>query len=123
VSELLRWPGFVCDDELHQLFHGARALLHPCASEGFGFTPLEAMAAGTATVVADAGALPETVGDAGIRCAAGDADAWAAAIDALATPSVVADLVQRGAQHVRCYDWDDVAARTVDVYKAALARR
>ena len=122
VSHLLRWPGFVPDDDLHLLLHAARALLHPCPAEGFGLTPLEAMAAGTATVVADAGALPETAGDAARRCAPGDPDAWAAAIDELADPDVVRDLERRGARWVLRYDWDDVAARTVAVYRRALER-
>jgi glycosyltransferase involved in cell wall biosynthesis len=122
VAERLRWAGFVTDDELNLLLHGARALLHPCPAEGFGFTPLEAMAAGTATVVADEGALPETVGDAAIRCAPGDPDAWAAAIDALDDAGVVDDLGQRGRQHVAQFEWDNVADRIAAVYRRALER-
>jgi alpha-1,3-rhamnosyl/mannosyltransferase len=120
VADLLRWPGFVSDDELQLLFHGARALLQPCPDEGFGFTPLEAMAAGTATVVADAGALPETVGDAAVRCDPHDAHAWAAAIDSLDDAAVVADLVRRGRSQVARYDWDDVATRILAVYQRVL---
>jgi len=122
VSDLLRWPGFVSDDDLHGLLHAARALLHPCATEGFGLTPLEAMAAGTATVVADAGALPETVGDAARRCPPADPAAWAEAIDALEDDDIVRDLSTRGREHIDRYDWDRIAQRVVDVYRTALGR-
>lgn len=123
VSALLRWAGFVPDDRLHLLLHGARALLHPCPAEGFGLTPLEAMAAGTPTVVADAGALPETVGEAALRCPPRDVEAWAAALDRLEDPVVLADLAERGRAWVRRYDWHAVATQTVRVYEDALRRR
>ena len=43
------------------------ALIFPSLYEGFGLPPLEAMACGCPVAVADAGALPEVVGDAAIR--------------------------------------------------------
>ena len=121
VADLLRWPGFVPDDDLHLLLQGARALLHPCPEEGFGLTPLEAMAAGCATVVADAGALPETAGGGAKRCPPGDADAWARVIDELGDPAVVLELSERGRAWVRRYDWAVVADETVAVYRGVLA--
>ncbi|MEY2450282.1 MAG: hypothetical protein QOH79_3758, partial [Acidimicrobiaceae bacterium] len=56
------------------------------------------------------------------RCRAGDPDAWAAAIDALDDPEVVDDLGHRGAHHVERYDWDAIAGRILDIYRAALER-
>jgi glycosyltransferase involved in cell wall biosynthesis len=120
VASRLRWAGFVSDERLNALLHAARALVHPCPDEGFGLTPLEAMAAGTPTVVADAGALRETVGDAALRCPPGDADAWADALDRLWDPALRADLVGRGREQVTGYDWADVARATRAVYERAL---
>ena len=48
------------------LLAGARALLMPSITEGFGLTALEAMREGTAVVASNTGALPEVCGDAGI---------------------------------------------------------
>lgn len=120
VSELLRWAGFVSDDDLPALLHAARALVHPSPYEGFGLTPLEAMAAGTPAIVADAGALPETVGAAAVRCDADDPDAWAAAIDSFADDARRHEWADRALEWTRRYDWIDVAARTADVYRSAL---
>ncbi len=54
------------------LFEHAAVVVVPSRYEGFGIPALEAMAAGTAVVVADAGALPEIVGDAGVVFPSGD---------------------------------------------------
>lgn len=53
-------------DLLLDLIQGARAVLVPSVSEGFGLTALEAMALGSAAVVARAGGLAEVCADAGI---------------------------------------------------------
>jgi glycosyltransferase involved in cell wall biosynthesis len=56
------------DAELAALMAGCDAFCLPSLWEGFGMTALEAMACGAAVVVADRGALPEVVGDAGLTC-------------------------------------------------------
>src|SRR5262249_42880174 len=72
--------GRVPDDTLPGLYCGARALVLPSLAEGCGLTPLEAMACGTPVVVSDGGALPDTVGNAGIVVPALDRDAWCDAL-------------------------------------------
>jgi glycosyltransferase involved in cell wall biosynthesis len=56
--------GHVPDAHLPGLYAGARAFVLPSWYEGFGLTCLEAMACGVPVVAANAGALPETCGDA-----------------------------------------------------------
>ena len=48
------------------LYNAARCLVHPAFYEGFGLTPLEAMACGTPTIVSNVSSLPEVVGDAAL---------------------------------------------------------
>lgn len=73
------------DEELRTLVASAWLLVHPARSEGFGYPPLEAMAAGVPVVTTDGGALPEVTGDAALHVPAGDADALALAIGEVAT--------------------------------------
>lgn len=57
---------FVNDKDLAHIYAAATILVHPAIIEGFGMTPLEAMAAGTPVVVSGTSSLPEVVGDAGL---------------------------------------------------------
>jgi glycosyltransferase involved in cell wall biosynthesis len=58
--------GHVPDAHLPGLYAGASAFVLPSWHEGFGLTCLEAMACGVPVVAANAGALPETCGDAAL---------------------------------------------------------
>lgn len=89
------------DEALARLVASATCLVHPARSEGFGYPPLEAMAAGTPVVTTDGGALPELVGDAAIVVPAGDAAALARAVRRVVEdPDLAARLVAAGRQRV-----------------------
>lgn len=63
----LRLTGFVDESDLSALYSGAQCLVLPGLYEGFGIPPLEALACNTIPVVANTGALPEVVGEYGIK--------------------------------------------------------
>ncbi len=65
---------------LEYLYREARFLLYPSFNEGFGYPPLEAMAHGTPSVVADNTAIPEVCGTAAVMCDPFDVSSIAAAI-------------------------------------------
>ena len=58
----VRFAGHVSDEELRDLYAGARGLLFP-GIEDFGLIPVEAQAAGTPVIAAGAGGALETVED------------------------------------------------------------
>lgn len=68
------------DARLRLLMAEASVLAYPSRTEGFGYPPLEAMAAGTPVVASAAGAIPEVVGEAALLVPAGDAEALGAAL-------------------------------------------
>ncbi len=110
--------GRMPDDALPAIYAGARALVTPSLHEGAGFTPLEAMACGTPVVVSDGGALPETVGDAGIVVPARDVDAWRAALTQVTEDSELREhLGAAGVAHVAARDWCATAEQYLGVYE------
>jgi glycosyltransferase involved in cell wall biosynthesis len=106
---------------LPALYGGAEALLLPSVHEGFGLPALEAFACGCPVVAANAAALPEVVGEAGLLVAPLDAAAWLLAVHRLdAEPTLRATLVERGLSRAQEFRWEVCAQRTADVYRAAL---
>lgn len=57
---------YVEDGDLPALYSGATLLAHPAIYEGFGISPLQAMACGTPVLAAKATSLPEVLGDAAL---------------------------------------------------------
>jgi glycosyltransferase involved in cell wall biosynthesis len=112
-SVSLRRLGYVPEEHLGGLYAGARALAMPSLYEGFGLPCLEAMACGTPVVAATSGALPETVGDAGLLVDPRDGDAFAAALVAAACdPDVAQRLAASGRHRAAAFPWNRTAALT-----------
>ena len=91
--------------------------------EQFGRVLVEAMACGIPVVGSDSGAIPEVIGDAGLIFPEGDARALADCLRQLAdSPALRRQLEVRGRQRVaRCYSQDEIAAKTLQVYREMLA--
>jgi len=113
--------GYVGDEELPGLYRGARALVHVAVAEGFGFTPLEAMACGTPVVTAKQAATGEVVGAAGLLVDAYSVHEIAAAIRALLVDDGQwRSLGSRGIERARQLTWEHCAEKTYAVYAEAL---
>lgn len=113
-AEGVELPGYVPEDQLDALMRGADLLVHPSLYEGFGLVIVEAMARGTPVAAARATALPETGGDAALYFDPLDVhDIADAILRALGDDS----LGERGRARAAALSWDDVAARTADVYR------
>ncbi len=104
-----RW-GVMADAELASLYRRAACLVYPSLYEGFGLPPLEAMACGCPVAAADAGAIPETVGDAAVLFDPLDPEAMAEAI--LETDDRRAELRELGLAHAARFTWAEAAAGT-----------
>ena len=73
----------VTDDELCRLYAHALAFVFPSRHEGFGLPTLEAMASGTAVVLADSSSHPEVGGEVARYFPIGDSAALAGQLDLL----------------------------------------
>src|SRR5262249_40573774 len=94
-------------------------LAYPSLDEGFGFSALEAMAAGVPVVAADAGSLPEVCGDAALLVDPLDPAAMAAALArAVTDEDARATLIPRGHERVECFSVARSAAGMDALYRA-----
>jgi glycogen(starch) synthase len=111
--------GWIGDDVLHSLYRIADLTVVPSIYEPFGLVALEAMASGCPCIVADTGGLREVVvhEEGGLRFRADDPQALAeVAIRVLSDDELGRRLVADAYEHVRRFDWGDVAEQTVAVY-------
>jgi len=124
LGDSLRLIGFVPDEDLPALLGAAELLAHPSLYEGFGLTPLEALACGTAVAGFAAGALPEVLGEAALLVPPGDVTALAGAMERLlGDRGLRAALVERGRERVARLTWEATARETIAGYRDAVAAR
>ena len=108
------------DDEIDALYRGATALVLPSLYEGFGFTPLEAMARGCPVLASDIPAVREISGAGALLLPARDGEAWVGAIRrVVADETLRLDLRRRGSEVIRRYSWDDAARAIARLFRAA----
>jgi hypothetical protein len=102
--------GEVSDDELAAIYTGAHALVMASDEEGFGLTPVEALACGTPVAACDVPAVREVIGARATLTDVNDLDALFAAAESSSRP----------APSPPTWTWEQAAAATWGVYEQAL---
>ncbi|MGH8961221.1 MAG: glycosyltransferase family 4 protein [Jatrophihabitantaceae bacterium] len=123
IARSVDWLGFVPEDELARLFAAADVVVVPSLYEPFGLVALEAAAAHTSLVVAEAGGLLDLIADrvATASFPATDVGALVAAVDGvLADPAAARRAIRRAHRVIRrAYTWSAVAVHTATIYERA----
>jgi len=110
---------YVPDEELATLYGRASAFAFLSDYEGFGLTPLEAMAAGIPIVVLDTEVAREIYGAAAVYLERPDPDLIAAALGRVLFDAHERDrLIDAGRLQIERYSWRECAQRTLQVLLA-----
>jgi glycosyltransferase involved in cell wall biosynthesis len=116
--------GYVSDAELHALYDRALALVCPSRYEGFGLTPVEAMACGCPAIISTQAALVEICGDAALQCSPDDVGELARLMRLLHDdPARRAAMIAAGHARVARFTWDSTARILLDLCLQALNAR
>jgi glycosyltransferase involved in cell wall biosynthesis len=109
------WIGEVSDEQLVELYRGARALVYPSLYEGFGLPVLEAMACGTPVVASRGSAMEEVALGAAVLVDPYDVESIAAGIAEADTRR--AELRDLGLARAAEFTWTGVADRVEAVWR------
>ncbi len=120
IADRVLFAGAIGDEEKLALYQLSDCYVAPSIYEGFGLTPLEAMACGAPVVAADASCTPEVVGEAGLLVAPRDVAGFAAAIVRVLTDDALArEMRAQGFARARQFSWERAAIATRAVYQRA----
>ncbi|MBI4635693.1 MAG: glycosyltransferase family 4 protein [Candidatus Rokubacteria bacterium] len=122
VGTRVRFAGYVGAPALAGLYRGARALVHPSLSEGFGLPPLEAMACATPALVSRIPALEEVCGDAALYFDPEDPAALTAALASVLEDGHLRErLARAGPVQAKQYTWERTAGALLDLFEGLAA--
>ena len=124
VAGCVRFTGRLDRDAMARLYREADIALNPSLADNMPNSLLEAMASGVPVVSTDVGGIPFMVrnGATALLVAPKDAEAAAAAVDALLTDGALRQRIASAAlAEVRAYTWPRVAPALAHAYRAAMA--
>jgi len=113
--------GFIDEEELPIAYAGAFVYCIPSLSEGFGWPPLEAMACGTPVISSRESCIPEILGKAPLYFDAYNVEDIAKKMKTITTDNTLRkELIKKGLEQVKKYNWEETAEKTYKVYKELL---
>lgn len=109
------FTGYIPDGEMNAFYNSGDLLIYTSLYEGFGFAPLEAMAAGLPVITTSGGSLKEISGG-GAVCTEYNAQEIAEAADHfISSSSLREEYIQKGKAWVEQYTWAKAAQKTISI--------
>jgi glycosyltransferase involved in cell wall biosynthesis len=122
ISERVEAVSYPDEPQLISLYRSSVALVYPSLHEGFGISPLEAMACRTLAITSNTTSLPEVVGNGGIMLDPTREADWVECILKTARGGGDRDFViDRGLERVRMFSWKETVEQHVEIYRRLVA--
>ncbi len=116
--------GYAPEQDKKLLIKGAHAFVYPSVYEGFGFPPLESMAAGVPVVASAASALPEIIGKSAILVQPyNTAEITEALYQLIIDDNLRKKLINQHQQILQKYTWRNCAEKTLSVFNSLLMNK
>jgi len=120
---VIKYLGYVPDEELMVLFQGALALVQPSLIEGFGLTGLEAMSVGLPVLSSNATCLPEIYKDAALYFNPRNLVELVRQLDNIFSNHAIAQrLILAGRKRIKYFNFSKMSRQTLAVYKLAASK-
>ncbi len=121
LNKFVHFLGFIDERQLLSYYHRADLFVYPSKYEGFGFTPLEAMASGVPVITSSSSSLSEIVGDAAIKVDPYDINEICLQMNKILDNNNLQNiLIKKGINQSRKFSWKRCAKETLDAYKSVL---
>ena len=122
LEDEVYFTDYVKEEDKPIIYSEAKLFVFPSLYEGFGIPPLEAMAASVPVIASNTSSLPEVMGDAGVMVEPKDVQAIASHMyDILNNDEYAKDLIEKGLQQAKKFNWDDSAQKLYELYQNVLA--
>lgn len=122
TPSLVRHLEALPDSELVAIVNGAKALLFPSLSEGFGLPILEAFQCETPVICSDIPIFREVAKESAIFCSLKNMADWHVALNELVEDSKLAlELKAKARVVLKSYSWGTAARLTLEAYHKALS--
>jgi glycosyltransferase involved in cell wall biosynthesis len=123
ISNRVIFTDHLTDGEMKHIYGIASVYVMPSVSEPFGITALEAISAGTPTIVSKTSGVSETFQNC-LKVDFWDSDEIAnKIISLLRYESLSTSLSENGRKEIERFTWDNVAEKTLDVYNGLTIER
>ncbi len=110
------FTGYIDDEDMNAFYNSGDLLIYTSLYEGFGFAPLEAMAAGVPVITTSGGSLRDISGGGAICTGYHAHEIAEAAHSIIKNNTERRELIERGAKWVKQYTWEKAAQKTMAIF-------
>ena len=122
-ADMLRFTGYVTDDELIQLYNSCKLFVFPSWQEGFGLPALEAMACGAPVIGSNTSSIPEVIDlDAALFDPHDVISITSKLSNALADEKFRSMLIEHGKEQAKCFSWNKTAKRAIEAWQSLVSK-